>query len=181
MKIFAKRTRFVPAAVIIVLGSLSALLASRSQSVPSGLALLGDPTISGTRFTVMITNVSGRSVFYEVSRLQFERDGVWSEGGLIGCSGVPSSQSFTPTPLPKFVMLQPQTLSSGQTATVTGSRPFHITSPSGATVWRVPVVWGYSSPTRWEQWKSKAVMLLTGCAPTFRSGVFTNFSTTVPL
>jgi len=43
------------------------------------------------------------------------------------------------------------------------------------------VVWGYSTPTRWQQWKEKAMAVLTGRSLVFNRVLYTNFSNEIAL
>jgi hypothetical protein len=182
-------------ALLAAFSVLFLLFLSRLRSEPAGLAFLGSPTSSATSLALVVTNTSGRDIAYTVLRPQAKCDGVWTEG----LSGWGFETGYV-TPLQK---LAPPTLAPRQASTLFVPAPRHITAAPGTTAWRIAVVWGYSSPSKWDkfqnmligrllfwgysspsklyQLKAKADMIFTGRRPGARSVVFTNFSSEITL
>jgi hypothetical protein len=167
------RPRYAALALIAFSVLYSALHASRRWNRPIGLAVVGRPAVFAGGFTFALTNTTDRQIFYRVTRPQFRCYGAWSEF-------VPPAEWWVGSDQPPLA-IPAQTLPAGGVGTAVGAVPKHITAPLGATAWRVGVVWGYSSQTRWQQLRAKMDAFITGRSSGFERLLFTNFSTEVTL
>jgi hypothetical protein len=143
---------------------------------PGTPVTLGTPQISVSSYEVAITNVSDRLISYRMLPLQMKCNGVWMESG-ISSDQVIYKVSHRPTPIPVITWnISGGSLAPGRGDTIPGRVPRYISSPPGATAWRVAVEWSYSTPSKMEQWRTKAIRFLTRRPPTSGSVRHTNFT-----
>ena len=147
---------------------------------PEALVSLSHPTISGSSYKVSITNTGKREIHYTVSPMQIKCNGVWAEH-IVLSDRIDHMRPNRPTPIsPGTIWRVPdERLAPGQAAIIDGRLPMHITSPQGATAWRVAVEWSYSTPSKMQQWQSEAIRFITRRPQAFRPARHTNYTSEI--
>ena len=166
-------------AVVSTFVGMLIFVATRHQSAPGGFAFVGTPIHSRTGFSFAITNPSSRAVRYWVFRPEMKCGDLWI------MNFTDSGSLWNPAnPGPLYVPVRrtstPPTLAPHQTAELSIDKPLHISAPPGATAWRLRVEWSYSSPAKWDQFKSRTAQLLLNRKLDFPSRCSTNYSTERP-
>src|SRR5215510_16390026 len=175
MKIrFANFSRI--AIILLISVSLGAAFFGRKTGTP---VILGAPKISVSSYEVAITNAGDRWISYRLLPLQMKCNGVWMDSN-IPSDEVISRVSHRPAPTPVITWnISGGILGPGGGDTIPGRVPRYISSPPGATSWRVAVEWSYSTPSRMEQWQSKALQFVTRRPPKSRPVLYTNCTSEV--
>jgi len=157
---------------VLIATTWIAVLILREQRRPDGLIVGPFLMANNGQFSVTISNASHRKITYQVMQPVFNHNGMWGTPTRVSSVFINGS-----------LIAQSGVLAGTIVHTSRVDRPMHISGrvPTGASAWRLAVVWSYTFASSMEKAHAKVMSLMQRRAFTIQPQDYTNYSGAIGL